>query len=134
MSLQSTPFKTVAEGETVYQRIQELQPRNDIQRGLQARIIQVTNDLMQSRFLLFSHLGSSIPVPFLAVLLLWMIVLFAGFSLMAPANATTLASLVICALSVSGAIFLVLELNEPFSGLMVIPSEPLRNALPAFSP
>ncbi len=132
--LQSTPFKAAAEGEAFYQRVQELQPSNDIQRGLQARIVQVTNDLMQSRFLLFSHLGSSIPVPFLAVLLLWLIILFAGFSLLAPANATTLASLVICALSVSGAIFLILELNEPFSGLMVIRSEPLRNALPALSP
>ena len=59
----------------------------------------------------------------MAVLLLWMIVLFAGFSLMAPANATTLASLVICALSVSGAIFLILELDQPFSGIMVIQSE-----------
>jgi hypothetical protein len=132
--LHSAPFKAAAEGEAVYQRIQELQPTNDIQRGLQARIIQVTNDLMQARFLLFSHLGSSIPVPFLAVLLLWMIILFAGFSLMAPANATTFTSLVICALSVSGAIFLILELDQPFGGMMVIPSEPLRNALPALSP
>ena len=94
------------------------------------RIIEITNDLMQSRFLLYSHLGSSIQVPFLAVLLLWMIILFGGFSLMAPANATTLLSLVICALSVSGAIFLLLELNEPFSGLMVIQSEPLLRSLP----
>jgi hypothetical protein len=70
----------------------------------------------------------------LAVLLLWMIVLFAGFSLMAPANATTFASLVICALSVSAAIFLILELDQPFSGIMMIQSEPLRNALPALNP
>ena len=91
---QSTPFKASAEGEAFYQRVQELQPSNDIQRGLKERVIQVTTDLAQARFLLFSHLGSSIPVPFLAVLLLWMTVLFAGFSLMAPANATTLASLV----------------------------------------
>ena len=133
--LRSTPFQgATAEGEIFYQRVQEFQPSNDIQRGLKERAIQVTTDLMQERFLLFSHLGSSIPIPFLAVLLLWMVVLFAGFSLMAPSNATTLASLMICALSVSGAIFLILELNEPFSGLMVIPSEPLRNALPALSP
>ena len=76
----------------------------------------------------------TIPNPFLAVLLLWMIVLFAGFSLMAPANATTFASLVICALSVSAAIFLILELDQPFSGIMMIQSEPLRNALPALNP
>jgi len=105
-----------------------------MQRGLQARIAQVTNDLMQARFVLFSRLGSSIPIPLLAVLLLWMIVLFAGFSLMSPANATTLVSLVICALSVSGAIFLILELAQPFAGMMMIPSEPLRNALPALNP
>src|SRR6476620_7560547 len=91
--LQSTPFKASAEGEAFYQRVQDLQPSNDIQRGLKERVIQVTTDLAQARFLLFSHLGSSIPAPFLAVLLLWMIVLFAGFSLMAPANATTLARL-----------------------------------------
>ena len=128
---QSTPFKASA---AFYQRVQELQPSNDIQRGLKERVIQVTTDLAQARFLLFSHLGSSIPVPFLAVLLLWMIVLFAGFSLMAPANATTLASLVICALSVSGAIFLILELDQPFSGIMVIQSDSLRNALPPLGP
>ena len=132
--LQSTPFKASAQGEAFYQRVQELQPSNDTQRGLKDRVIQVTTDLAQARFLLFSHLGSSIPLPFLVVLLLWMVILFAGFSLMAPANATTMASLVICALSVSGAIFLILELDQPFSGIMVIQSEPLRNALPAFSP
>jgi hypothetical protein len=53
---------------------------------------------------------------------------------MAPANATTLASLVICALSVSGAIFLILELDQPFSGIMVIQSDSLRNALPPLGP
>src|SRR6476659_3491017 len=79
--LRSTPFKASAEGEAFYQRVQDLQPSNDIQRGLKERVIQVTTDLAQARFLLFSHLGSSIPVPFLAVLLLWMIILFAGFLL-----------------------------------------------------
>ena len=131
---QAGPFKATPEGEAFYQQVQDLQPNNDMQRGLQARIVQVTNDLMQARFVLFSHLGGSIPIPFLAVLLLWMIILIAGFSLMAPANATTLASLVICALSISGAIFLILELDQPFAGMMMIPSEPLRDALPALSP
>lgn len=131
---QATPFKAAPEGEAFYQQIQDLKPTSDMQRGLQDRIEQVTNDLMQARFVLYSHLGSSIPIPFLAVLLLWIIILFAGFSLMAPANATTLASLVICALSVSGAIFLILELDQPFGGMMMIPSEPLRDALPALSP
>jgi hypothetical protein len=129
VSSHAEPFKPVPQGEAFYQRVQVLQPVNDTQRGLQERIVRVTNDLMQTRFLLFSHLRSSIPLPFLAVLLLWVTVLFAGFSLMAPTKATTLASLLVCALSVSGAIFLILELDQPFAGIMMIPSEPLRNAL-----
>ena len=128
--LHPRPFTSTAEGEAFYQRVQDLQPTNDAQRALYSRIVKITDDLMQTRFLFFSHLRSSIPPPFLAVLLLWIIVLFAGFSLMEPANATTLASLVVCALSVSGAIFLILELDQPFGGIMMIPSEPLRNALP----
>jgi hypothetical protein len=131
--MQSAPFKATAEGEAFYQQVQELQPGNDIQRGLKPRIIEVALDLVEARLLLFSHLGSSIPVPFLAVLLLWMTILFAGFSLMAPPNAITLASLVVCALSVSAAIFLILGLDQPFSGLMAIQSESLLNALPPLS-
>ena len=133
--LHAAPFKATAEGEAVYQRVQDLEPTNDSQRGLKERITQIATDLAQARILLFSHLGSSIPFPFLAVLMLWMIILLAGFSLMAPSNGTTLAALLICALSVCGAIFLILELDQPFSGLMAIRSEPLRHALePLTSP
>jgi hypothetical protein len=131
--VQSAPFKASAEGEAFYQQVQELQPTNDMQRGLKQRIIEVALDLAKARLLLFSHLGSSIPFPFLAVLLLWMTILFAGFSLMAPPNTITLASLIVCALSVSAAIFLILGLDQPFSGLMAIENKSLMNALPPLS-
>ena len=131
--VQSAPFKASAEGEAFYQHLQELQPTNDLQRGLKQRIIEVALDLAKARLLLFSHLGSSIPFPFLAVLLLWMTILFAGFSLLAPPNTITLASLIVCALSVSAAIFLVLGLDQPFSGLMAIERKSLMNALPPLS-
>jgi hypothetical protein len=131
--VQSAPFKASAEGEAFYQQVQELQPSNDIQRGLKQRVIEVALDLAKARLLLFSHLGSSIPFPFLAVLLLWMTILFAGFSLMAPPNIITSASLIVCALSVSAAIFLILGLDQPFSGLMAIESKSLMNALPPLS-
>jgi hypothetical protein len=128
-SLQSAPFKAASEGEAFYRQIQYLQPANDAQREIKERLLQITVDTAQARFLLFSRLGSSIPTPFLAVLLFWLTVLFAGFAVLARPNATTLAALIICALSASGAIFLILELDQPFSGLMAIQSEPLQNAL-----
>ena len=74
----------------------------------------------------------SIPVPFLivlAVLLFWFATIFFSFGLYAPSNVTVIAILLICALSVSGAIFLIVELNRPFEGLLRIPSDPLHEAL-----
>ena len=63
------------------------------------------------------------------VLVFWLYILFASFSLFSPVNPTAFATLSVIALSASGAIFLILELYRPFSGLMQIDSEPLRQAL-----
>jgi hypothetical protein len=56
-------------------------------------------------------------LPFLVVLIFWLAILFASFSLFADNNATTVVALCIFALSASAAIFLILELggsNEDF--------------------
>jgi hypothetical protein len=68
-------------------------------------------------------------MPFLMVLVLWLTIIFISFGLFAPLNATVLATLFVCALSGSGAIFLILELNQPFAGLIQFSNAPLRNAL-----
>ena len=68
-------------------------------------------------------------MPFLVVLVSWLTILFASFSLFAANNATTTAALGIFALSAATSIFLILELGDPFTGLIRISEEPLRNAL-----
>jgi hypothetical protein len=75
------------------------------------------------------QLGSSIPAPFLVVLVFWLSIIFVSFGLFAPRNATVVAAFFICALSVSGAIFLILELDQSFEGLLQVSSDPLRAAL-----
>ena len=69
------------------------------------------------------------PTPFLAVLVFWLFILFVSFSLFSPLSPTAMAALVVIALSASGAIFLILEMYQPFSGIMQIDREPLRQAL-----
>jgi hypothetical protein len=64
----------------------------------------------------FEQLDSSIPVPFLIVLVFWLAIIFASFGLFAPRNATVIAAFFVCALSVSGALFLILELDRSFEG------------------
>ncbi len=115
--------------EGLYEKIQELAPKNDTQRALQAQALKAAFDMGQARWLLFAQQGSSIPTPFLVVLVLWVALLLVSFSLFAPRNATVLATLFVCALAISSAIFLILELDQPFSGMMHISSDPLRHAL-----
>ena len=118
------PFETEAATEHVY-----LSPHNDLQRSLQARAVQISNDLAQSRFLLFVESENLVPTPFLAILAFWLVIIFASFSLFSPLNVTVLTSLSLFALSAACAIFLILELSRPFTGLLRLSSAPLRNAL-----
>jgi len=120
--------------EKVYIEIQSLAPQNDLQRSLQARAIAASTDIAQARLLLFTEKGNSIPLPFLGVLALWLIIIFASFSLFSSLNATVFISLALFALSSSCAIYLILELGRPFTGLMMISSAPLREALGPLSP
>jgi hypothetical protein len=125
----TAPFAVNAKAEGVYVAIQALSPRNDVQRSLQARAAQISTDLAQTRLLLFVESDSAIPAPFIAILAFWLIIIFASFSLFAALNVTVFSFLALFALSASCAIFLILELSQPFTGLLMIPSAPLRNAL-----
>jgi hypothetical protein len=120
---------TAASGEVFYDKIQELSPQNEVQRALQAQALKMGIDIGQTRWLLFEQGGRSIPMPFLVLLVFWVTIIFVSFGLFAPPNATVIATLFLCALSVSGAIFLILELDHPFGGLVEISSVPLRNAI-----
>ena len=127
----SGPFETDDAAERVYLDIQKLSPHDDLQRSLQSRAVQISNDLAQVRFLLFVESENLVPIPFLAVLAFWLMIIFASFSLFSPQNLTVFIFLVLFALSAACGIFLILELSRPFTGLMSISSVPLRNALGA---
>ena len=130
----SAPFEAGAAGLALFDEILKLSPQNERQRSVQARAIGTLQEIAKTRLLLFAEAGSAIPMPFLVVLIFWLAIIFASFSLFADNNATTVVALCIFALSASAAIFLILELGEPFTGLMRISSEPLRNALAPLSP
>jgi hypothetical protein len=116
-------------GEAIFEQIQDLVPHTDAQRGLQAQAKSVTNELGQMRWLLYAQGGTSISRPFLVIVVFWLTVLYLSFGLFAPRNPTATITLLISALSVAGAMFLILDLDHPFGGFMQIPDTPLRNAL-----
>ena len=120
---------TAAGGEALFDVLQNLAPQTDAQRSLKAQALAQATDLGQMRWLLFEQTGSSISTPLLVIVVFWLAILFFSFGLFGPSNGTAVVALFVAALSVSGAIFLVLELDQPFSGLIRISSQPMLNAL-----
>jgi hypothetical protein len=122
--------QTTDDSSTLLAQVLALSPHDEAQRWLQSQALQIGAELARTRWLLFEEQqGASIPVAFLAVLVFWLAVLFASFGLFSRPNVTIIVTLLVCALSVSGAVFLVLEMDRPFSGMVKISSAPLRGVL-----
>lgn len=113
----------------VYDRILNLTPKNDAQKTTQAQALKVVHDTAEMRWLLYAQRSSSIPTVFLVLMVAWLAITFASYGLFAPNHATTLAVLLLGSAVVSSAVFLILELDRPFGGIMHISSAPLKNAV-----
>lgn len=115
--------------EGVQAKLRALTPQGEVQRWLQSRALQIGGDLSEARWLLAAGNASTVPRPFLVTLVFWLTVLFTGFGLFAPRHATIVVALLVCAVSLSAAIFLILQMDQPFEGFIVVSAEPMRTAL-----
>lgn len=122
-------FTTIPAGETAFLAIRSITPGTDDERFYQSEALQAVISILQARLLLFQQADSAVPPMLLGILVFWLIVLFASFSLFSPLNPTALTAVVVFALSASSAIFLILEMYQPFAGLMQLDSTPLRQVL-----
>ena len=127
-NLDPTSLGAGTEAERLAGAIRALKPRDDSQRALQSRALDMTEALLQARWLVVAATQPSVPVPFLMILVFWLTITFASFGVFAPRNAMVLTVFFVCALSVSLAVFLVLEMDAPFDGLLKVSADPLRYA------
>ena len=107
----------------------ELQPANPMQRMLAAQARSRFEAMIRQRWQLIDHVRSQISRPFYLVLVLWLLAIFASFGLSAPRNMLVYVTILLCALSVTSAVFIIMELSTPLGGLIVVSSEPMRDAL-----
>jgi hypothetical protein len=115
--------------EVVQEKLLALSPKNDAQRWLQSTALEITRDIQAARWLFLEQIDSGIQWPFLVVLVSWLVIIFAGFGLVAPRNASIAVVFFVTALSVAGSIYVMLEMEQPYRGLIKISSEPFRTAL-----
>ena len=115
--------------EDVEVKLRGFVPANDSQRWLHGRAMALAAELAQTRSLLSEQVGSAISVPFLVIVVFWLFFIFTTLGLFAPPNRTAYVAILLCAVSVSAAVLLILDLDRPFEGLITISKEPLRDAL-----
>jgi hypothetical protein len=116
--------------EDIDRMLRQLSPRNDQQRQLQAQALQISDEIAQARWLFIEYFGqSSFPLPILVLLVCWLTIIFFTFGLFASRNATVIVVLLICAFSAASSLLLILDLDQPFSGLIKISNTSLVNVL-----
>jgi hypothetical protein len=106
-----------------------LSPQTDAQRALQAKAGEIASSIGEARLLMLEQVDNALNWPFLLILVFWIAVLFLGFGLFAPPNATAMVALVVGGLSAASAIFMILEMSMPYDGLVRISPAPLLAAL-----
>jgi hypothetical protein len=116
-------------GNAFYTAVLRLEARDDTERALKAQAVSLTLELGQLNSLMQAESTTSISKPMLVVVVLWLVMIFLAFSLIAPPNATVNFALIASALCAAGAILMILELDQPFAGLMRISNEPMLDVL-----
>ena len=116
--------------ENLQVKLFHLSPKDEGQRWLKSRALKISNDIAEARWLLVEQRGqSALPMPFFVMLVSWLVIIFFSFGLFSPRNATVIIVLLVCALSAAGSLYLILELDHPYGGLIKISGTPLHNAL-----
>jgi hypothetical protein len=115
--------------ERITASIRDLTPQTDAQRALHSRAIQISFELLTSRWLLTVQRTGTISLPLLVILLFWLSLIFAAWGIFSPRNVVVATALLACALAVSGAVLLILEMDQPMSGWVKVSDLPMRKAL-----
>ncbi|MGD0642219.1 MAG: hypothetical protein ABSC22_15840 [Roseiarcus sp.] len=109
--------------------IRRLEPADDFHRKLAESLASRMTDTFQQRWLLIVTPRDTVSLPMIALVTLWLIMIFGVFGLMSPRNLVVYATLLMCALSISSAVYLILDLDRPLDGVFKVSSAPMRDAL-----
>lgn len=119
----------IPEEEAIDGLLLALRPATPAQQALQSRAVELDAEIDMNRALIHAQREDSIPGVLLLVLGAWLTIIFTTFGMFAPVNAVAVGALLVCALSATGALFLMMEMNAPFTGYVTLPSAPMREAL-----
>jgi hypothetical protein len=119
--------------ESVQQKLRGLVPQSESQRSIVTGALQTAAELTKTTWLQTAQESDHVPQPFVLILIAWLFVLFISFGLFAPRNALVVVALLVCALSIAGAVALIVDMDAPFEGIIVISAQPMQESLAKMS-
>jgi hypothetical protein len=113
--------------------LKSLNPSTDEQTRALGAARQTVDSIGQSRLQMSFALYGAVSYPLVYIVVGWAVALFCGFGLMSKGNAMSVVALVFGALAVASAIYLILDLSSPYSGLFRASPAPLQQVLAQMS-
>jgi len=110
-------------------QLHSLQPTDQLHKNLMSACNDDFSELISRRWAVIEGVRPSISTPFYWMLVFWLVILFSSFGLRAPPNSMSVIVIALCAISVTIAVFVILDMDDPYGGLFGIPSTSMRNAL-----
>jgi hypothetical protein len=126
--------QTVQMLDDIEDRLRVLTPQTEIERLARSSALQLAGELKRTNRLLTVQESGRTPRPFLVVVIFWVSVLFVSYTIFAPFNATVIATVLVAALSVSIAVNLIFDMDQPFLGFIKVSSAPMEQALEKMKP
>jgi hypothetical protein len=109
--------------------IRHLAPQDEYHHRLADDILASFNQLGRERWKVIEEARAAISLPFFVTLTFWLIVIFLSFGLVAPRNALALVTILLGALSIASAVYVIVDLQTPLTGSLIISSHSMRDAL-----
>ena len=125
----NTAEPPLAVGESLFEAVQRLEANTEQQRAMKDAIAQLTIGLGKTRWLMHAQSRHTILTPLLVIVVFWLTIIFVSYGLYARPHALVRTALLVCALSAASAIFLILEMDQPYTGLVRISDAPLRDVV-----
>jgi len=119
--------------ESLQQSLSGLTPKTEAQRSETAVASEAAVDLEKTTWLETAQAASHVQQPFVVILIAWLFVLFVSFGLFAPRNVLVVVALFVGALAIAGAVLLIVDMDLPYEGMLVVSPEPMQQALAQMS-
>jgi len=111
-----------------------LEPKTDAQRRQLDRARDMAKQYQETQMLMARQLASPFPPYVLVVVVCWASALFLGNGIVAAPNAVTVLAHLAGAIAIASAVFLILELSSPYTGVIRLSSAGLDRLLQVLGP